>query len=95
MLLLLKDPEVTRFVLDYVLETPNGRRTVSRISRTCKALSDLALNALWKELDSLLPILSLMPGHLFKKSRRPGLGFVRSRSPCGLYRRADIENIIV
>lgn len=70
-----------RFVLDYILETPNGRRTVSRISRTCKALSDLALNALWKELDSLLPLLSLMPGHLFKKSRRPGQGFNKAPSP--------------
>ncbi|KAI5124157.1 hypothetical protein M0805_000966 [Coniferiporia weirii] len=75
MLHLLKDPEVARFLLDYILETPGGRRTVARISRTCKALSELALNSLWRELDSLLPLISLMPGHLFKRARRPGSGF--------------------
>ncbi|KAH8119942.1 hypothetical protein DFH11DRAFT_19304 [Phellopilus nigrolimitatus] len=75
MLYLLKDPEVARFLLDFILETPGGRRTVSRISRTCKALSAIALNSLWRELDSILPLLSLMPGHLFKRARRPGMGF--------------------
>ncbi|EJD03704.1 uncharacterized protein FOMMEDRAFT_167038 [Fomitiporia mediterranea MF3/22] len=81
MLQLLKDPELTRFVLDYVLETPGGRRTVSRISRTCKAVSEMALNSLWKELDSLLPLLSLFPGHLFKRARRPGQGFEKPPQP--------------
>lgn len=77
MLAVLRDPEVTKFLLEYILDTPGGRRSVSRLSRSCKALSEPALNVLWKDLDSILPLLSLMPNHLFKRQRRPGLGFVR------------------
>ncbi|KAL5535752.1 hypothetical protein ACEPAF_3846 [Sanghuangporus sanghuang] len=81
MLHLLKDPELTRYLLDFILDAPGGRRTVSRISRTCKVISEMALNSLWKELDSLLPLLSLMPGHLFKRARRPGQGFEKLPGP--------------
>ena len=76
MFALLKDPEATRTVLEFVLDTPGGRRSVSRLARTCKALNGPALDVLWKELDSLVPLLSLMPTTLFKRPRRPGLGFV-------------------
>ncbi len=55
MLVLLRDPELTRNLLEYINDTPGGRRSVSRIARTCKALSDPALNVLWKDLDSLIP----------------------------------------
>ena len=77
MLPLLADPELTRFVLQFILETPNGRRSVGRLARTCKTLSETALNILWKELDSLLPLVALFPRTLFKRARKPGLGFVR------------------
>lgn len=78
MLPLLQDPDLLKFVLDYVLETPGGRRSVARIARTCRSLLDPALNSLWRELDSLVPLLALMPGYLFKRPKRPGLGFVSS-----------------
>ena len=76
MLALLRDPELTRNLLEYINDTPGGRRSVSRIARTCKALSEPALNVLWKDMDSLIPLLGLMPSNLFKRPRRPGLGFV-------------------
>ncbi|THH18560.1 hypothetical protein EW146_g2441 [Bondarzewia mesenterica] len=71
---ILKDADVTHKVLEYVLDSPNGRRSLSRMARTCKVLCEPALNLLWKELDSLIPLISLFPNHLFKRSRRPGLG---------------------
>ena len=76
---LLKDAEVTRNLLEFIVETPGGRRSVSRVARTCKALSEPALNVLWKELDSIVPLLGLMPNHLFKRPRRPGQGFVSTQ----------------
>ena len=74
--LLLRNREVFATVIEFVLDTPNGRRSVSRLARTCRALYEPCLNALWKELDSLLPLLSLLPNDLYKRPRRPGLGFV-------------------
>lgn len=76
MKLLLRDRELLNVILEFVLDTQYGRRSVSRLARTCRALSEPCLNALWKELDSLLPLLSLLPNDLFKRPRRPGLGFV-------------------
>lgn len=76
MLQLLSDPELARFVLQYILETQNGRRSVSRLARTCRALSETALNILWKDLDSIQPLVALFPRSLFKRARRPALGFV-------------------
>lgn len=73
---LLRDRELLNVILEFVLDTQYGRRSVSRLARTCRALSEPCLNALWKELDSLLPLLSLLPNDLFKRPRRPGLGFV-------------------
>ena len=73
---LLHDSEVTRLLLEFIVDTPGGRRSVGRLARTCKGLSGPALDVLWKDLDSLNPLLALMPGHLFKRARRPGMGFV-------------------
>ena len=83
---LLKDPKLTDLLLEIILETPGGRRSVSRLARTCKGLSDPALKALWRELDSLAPLLSLLPNNLFKRPRRPGLGFVRYKRHCLIYK---------
>ncbi|KAA1468068.1 hypothetical protein DENSPDRAFT_814085 [Dentipellis sp. KUC8613] len=71
---LFKDPEATHKLLEYVLDSPGGRRSLGRLARTCKAFCEPALNLLWKELDSLMPLISLFPNHLFKRARRPGLG---------------------
>ncbi|KAJ7103282.1 hypothetical protein B0H15DRAFT_204903 [Mycena belliarum] len=71
---ILDSDAVTQRLLETILDSPNGRRTLSRLARTCRAWFDPALNVLWRELDSLVPILGLFPAHLLKKSKRPGLG---------------------
>ncbi|KAI0066481.1 hypothetical protein BV25DRAFT_1796922 [Artomyces pyxidatus] len=71
---ILRDPEATHKLLEYVLDSPGGKRTLSRLSRTSKGFCEPGLGLLWKELDSLMPLISLFPNHLFKRARRPGLG---------------------
>lgn len=78
-LTILRDPEALRKLLEVILDTPNGKRSVSRLARTCKAVCGPALAVLWRELDNLLPILALFPNDMLKKARRPGLGFVSDR----------------
>ena len=74
--LILRDPEATNKLLEAVLESPNGKRSLSRLARTCRALYEPALNILWRDLDSLVPIIGLFPGQLLKKAKKPGLGLV-------------------
>ncbi|KAJ7446402.1 hypothetical protein B0H11DRAFT_1745808 [Mycena galericulata] len=71
---ILDSPEATQKILEAILDSPNGKRAVSRLARTCRAWLDPALTVLWRELDSLVPIIGLFPSHLLKKARRPGLG---------------------
>ena len=73
---LFRDPDATTKLLDTIIESPNGRRSMSRLARTCKAMCEPALNVLWRELDSLLPLISLFPNNIMKRARRPGLGLV-------------------
>ena len=77
--LILRDPEATNKLLEAVLESPNGKRSLSRLARTCRALSGPALNILWRDLDSLVPIIGLFPGQLLKKAKKPGMGLVSQR----------------
>ncbi|KAJ4499436.1 hypothetical protein C8R41DRAFT_754278 [Lentinula lateritia] len=72
--LILRDPEVTQKLLEAMIDTPGGKRTVSRLARTCRAISEPALDVLWRDLDSLIPIIGLFPATLLKKVRKPGLG---------------------
>ena len=74
--LILRDPEATAKLLEAVLESPNGKRSLSRLARTFRELSKPALDILWRDLDSLIPIIGLFPGQLLKKARKPGLGLV-------------------
>jgi hypothetical protein len=74
--LILRDSEATNKLLEAILESPNGKRSLSRLARTCRALSEPALNILWRDLDSLIPIIGLFPGQLLKKAKKPGLGLV-------------------
>ena len=74
--LILRDSEATTKLLEAILESSNGRRSLSRLARTCRALSEPALNILWRDLDSLVPIIGLFPGQLLKKAKKPGLGLV-------------------
>ncbi|THH28300.1 hypothetical protein EUX98_g5884, partial [Antrodiella citrinella] len=79
--IILRDADVTAKLLEYVVESTNGRRTLSRLARTCKAFKEPALNVLWRDLDSFVPLLSLFPNGLMKRARRPGLGLARNPDP--------------
>ena len=84
MLLILQDSATATKLFEAILYSPNGRRSLSRLARTCRALSEPALEVLWKELDSIVPILGLFPATVLRKSRRPGLGLVSRGLPrCG------------
>ncbi|KAI0646228.1 hypothetical protein C8Q79DRAFT_909525 [Trametes meyenii] len=43
------------------LASQHERRALSQLSRTCKALNEVVVPALWRELDSLVPLLRLLP----------------------------------
>ncbi|KAI0756766.1 hypothetical protein C8Q80DRAFT_1091762 [Daedaleopsis nitida] len=75
---ILRDADVTQKLLETILDTPGGRRSVSRLARTCKAFKEPALNVLWRDLDSLTPLLGLFPSTLLKRARRPGLGLTKA-----------------
>ncbi|KAG6832518.1 hypothetical protein H0H92_000147 [Tricholoma furcatifolium] len=77
---ILRDPDVTNKLFEAILDAPNGKRMLSRVARTCRAMCEPALNILWRDLDSLVPILWQFPGHMLKKARKPGMGFVKSPS---------------
>ncbi|KAI0660318.1 hypothetical protein C8Q70DRAFT_1044341 [Cubamyces menziesii] len=74
---ILRDADVTQKLLEAILETPGGRRSVSRLARTCKAFKEPALNVLWRDLDSLTPLLGLFPSTILRRARRPGLGLTK------------------
>jgi hypothetical protein len=73
---LIRNLDVTTKLMEYILDSPNGKKTLSRLTRVSKALVEPGLGLLWKELDNLVPIISLFPSHLFKRAKRPGLGLV-------------------
>ncbi|KAI9571737.1 hypothetical protein HD554DRAFT_2016405 [Boletus coccyginus] len=75
---LFRDPVAAKKLLDTIAESPNGRRSMSRLARTCKAICEPALSVLWRELDSLLPLISLFPDNIMKRARRPGLGLAKA-----------------
>ena len=77
--IILRDPAALQKLLEVVHESPGGRRSLSRLARTCCAISVPALNILWRELDSIAPIIGLFPSQLLKKTRKPGLGLVRTQ----------------
>jgi hypothetical protein len=75
---ILRDPDTVKRLLETILDSPNGKRSLSRLARTCKAMCEPALNMLWKELDSLVPLIGLFPSHLLKRWKKPGMGFVKA-----------------
>lgn len=74
---LLRDVAATRKLLEFIYDTPNGGRSIARLARTCKAFNEPAVNVLWNELDSLLPLIGLFPSSIMKRPKRPELGLVR------------------
>ncbi|EIW86895.1 hypothetical protein CONPUDRAFT_134237 [Coniophora puteana RWD-64-598 SS2] len=75
---IIQDQEVTRKLLESILDSPGGRKSLSRLARTCKAFCEPALDILWRELDSLLPLVALFPSNLMKRSRKPAMGFAKA-----------------
>jgi hypothetical protein len=73
----LRDVEATTRLLEIIQGTPNGSKTVARLARTCRAFNEPAMDVLWSELDSFLPLIGLFPAYIMKRARRPGLGLVR------------------
>lgn len=74
---ILRDADATNKLFEAILDTPGGRRSLSRLARTCKAFKEPVLDILWRDLDSLAPLIGLFPNTLLKRARRPGLGLVR------------------
>lgn len=73
----LQDAEATRKLLEIIQGTQSGSRTVARLARTCKAFNEPAMDVLWNELDSFLPLIGLFPAYIMKKARRPTLGLAK------------------
>ncbi|KAM6498473.1 hypothetical protein JOM56_006421 [Amanita muscaria] len=73
----LRDVDLTKRVLEATLDSPNGRRSLSRLARTCRTFCEPALNVLWRELDSFAPLAGLFP-NLMKKAHKPSLGLVKA-----------------
>ncbi|GJE99663.1 hypothetical protein PsYK624_159340 [Phanerochaete sordida] len=74
---ILRDADATAKLLEIILVSPGGKRSLARLARTCKAFKEPALDVLWRDLDSFVPLVTLFPNTLLKRARRPGLGFVR------------------
>lgn len=81
-LLVLRDQDATTKLLEAVLDASNGKRMLSRLARTCKAFCAPALNILWRELDSLVPIIGLFPNNIMRKAHKPGFGLVSEFATC-------------
>ena len=77
--IILRDADATAKLLEFILETPNGKRSLGRLARTCKAFREPVLNVLWRDLDSFVPLLALFPNSLLRRARRPGLGLVSTQ----------------
>lgn len=75
---MLHNEDSSRKVLEFMIDVPGGRRALSKLGRTCKAFFEPAMNVLWKDLDSLVPLIGLFPSHLLRRAKRPGLGLVSS-----------------
>lgn len=74
--IILRDADATQKMLEVILESPGGKRALARLARTCKAFKEPALDMLWRDLDTFVPLLTLFPSGLMKRARRPALGLV-------------------
>lgn len=72
----LRDPVVLEKMLEGILDSTAGKRMVSRLARTCKAFSEPALNVLWRDLYSFIPLIGMFPSPLLRRPKKPGLGLV-------------------
>ena len=61
----LKNAELKAMTFSYIKDK-NYRRWLFYVALTCKDFLDVALDALWEELNSLLPLLQLLPSLQFE-----------------------------
>ncbi|KAF7436607.1 hypothetical protein PC9H_003440 [Pleurotus ostreatus] len=73
----LRDPVVLEKLLEGILDSTAGKRMVSRLARTCKAFSEPALNVLWRDLYSFIPLIGMFPSPLLRRPKKPGLGLTK------------------
>ena len=58
----LKNPELKAMTFSHLqVENDKKHQWLLNVALTCKDFLDVALNALWEELDSLVPLLKLLP----------------------------------
>ena len=62
-----KNAELKAMTFSY-LQIKKKRRYLLNVALACKDFLDVALDALWEELDSLLPLLKLLPALEFKNN---------------------------
>ncbi|KAJ7660167.1 hypothetical protein DFH06DRAFT_1130071 [Mycena polygramma] len=85
-------PEILQIILEELKKTEPmlmmlGKietQAVARMARTCRTLSDPALNVLWSQQDTLLPLLTCFPSNLWEISgsnRAKTFRFVSAVSP--------------
>ncbi|KIP12554.1 hypothetical protein PHLGIDRAFT_498684 [Phlebiopsis gigantea 11061_1 CR5-6] len=75
---ILRDANATSKLLECILETPGGKRSLARLARTCKAFKEPVLDILWRDLETFVPLLTLFPNTLLKRARRPALGLAKN-----------------
>ncbi|CCM04205.1 uncharacterized protein FIBRA_06371 [Fibroporia radiculosa] len=78
---ILRDADATNKLLESILDGPGGRRSLGRLARTCNALKEPVLDILWRDLDTLTPLIGLFPSTILKRARRPGLGLTKNPEP--------------
>lgn len=47
--------------------SPLGKQTLASLARTCRAFTSPALDMLWTRLDSLDPLIKLLPSRIWSK----------------------------
>ena len=57
----LKNPELKAMTFSH-LQVDKKHQCLLNAALTCKDFLDVALDALWEEMDSLVPLLKLLPG---------------------------------
>ena len=57
----LKNPELKAMTFSYLKNDATSYRYLFNAALTCKDFLDVALDAIWKKLDSLVPLLKLLP----------------------------------
>ena len=56
---------------DHKRDRTSGKRTLAALARTCRTLSDPTLDALWMRLDSLDPLIKVLPRRMWARKRYP------------------------